>query len=296
MKCPEASDWKVIGERVIDGRTARRADDGDGLRRELFRHDDAEARPDLRHQAQKDRCRFTGQSLRHDEATRLAHRLREQAARRVIAAVDEAVVDVVGAEREHFQTGQRRIGIGKVFAFAARDLGDRPKDDDGRDRKLDGKARHAEDAADRARCRGRRLVQEARVALRAAFGKGSERDVHGRVDGALRRAVDQTRDARRQEPAQRSELLADGPCEACREVRVLERPDGALERRLIGLGEDRARATRPPMGTGRLEVVSLIDVLRWGRARNGRAGALVRRPPARAETDWFHAGLRPAAV
>ena len=129
---------EMLGEGEVHRGAADRAKYRYRLRSDLLRDDKAETRGDLAHQAQQDRRGLATDAAHCDVAGRFAHRFREKAAEREIAAFDEIRRSGLAAERENFQAGERRLGIVEVLAFAPRDLGNGTQDKGRRDRQLDG--------------------------------------------------------------------------------------------------------------------------------------------------------------
>ena len=85
---------EMFDEHVVDGSTAKRTDDGKGLRCDFLRHRHSKPGRHLRDEAHKDRAAFLDEAALGDEARRFGHAPREHSSRREIAALGR--VDGIG--------------------------------------------------------------------------------------------------------------------------------------------------------------------------------------------------------
>src|SRR5262245_34490847 len=100
---------KVLDERVIHGGASQRADHRDSLRRRFLRHYHAEARRDLRDEANEDRATFLDDTALGDEARGLRHAFCEHAAHRVVPALGRVAGPRPPAQGEDLDAGERRF-------------------------------------------------------------------------------------------------------------------------------------------------------------------------------------------
>ena len=120
---------KVVDERVVHRCTAERANKRHGLRRQLLRHNNAEAGCDLCDRSHQHRHAFRQDAAINDKASSLSNRLGEQPTYRKVAAVRRICPAFEPAQGEHLQTIQSGLWIGQVFALASGNIAKRVDQD-----------------------------------------------------------------------------------------------------------------------------------------------------------------------
>ena len=174
-------------EMIHEGEIDRRAAGGPERRRRLgdqfLADDEAESRSDLRQQPEQGGRGLVDDAPAGDIARGLGHRARQQAANGEIAGFRHIVAGSAAIQREHFETGQRGLGIAQILAFGAGDVGDRAQHDGGGHRQFERQAGEAQRPARRAGRDREDLVGAVAIADRPAIQAGErefERDFHRR--------------------------------------------------------------------------------------------------------------------
>src|SRR6516164_7604957 len=108
---------EMLGKSKVDRRSADSAEHRDRLRSDLLRHNDPEARRDLRQKADKDRRALADRTLVDSEIGDLDQPASKHRADREIIGLHALLTARRAAQRKDFEASQSRSRIPKVFAF-----------------------------------------------------------------------------------------------------------------------------------------------------------------------------------
>src|SRR5260370_21777259 len=116
---------EVLDEGEVVRRTAHGTDHRDCLRSYLLGHHDAEARGDLRQEADEERRPLPDRTLVDGEIGDLDEATGEHRADREIIGLSAVLIGWWSTEREHFEAGEPGARVGEGLAFLSRDRGRR---------------------------------------------------------------------------------------------------------------------------------------------------------------------------
>ena len=195
--------------------------------------DKAEPRTDLRQQPEQGGRGFVNDATAGDIARGLGHRARQQAANGEIAGFRYIVAGSAAIQREHFETGQRGLGVAQILAFGTGDVGDRAQHECGGHGQFERQAGEAQRPARRAGRYREDLVGAVAIADRPAIQAGErefERDFHRRHG----RVVNEPCGFFRGQVLEEINLSPDHIGEAERRADMFEPPHGVHQGGVVG--------------------------------------------------------------
>src|SRR6516162_8687712 len=150
---------EMLDKSKIDGCPTKGAEDCDGLRGDLLRHDETEARSDLRQKSDKERPSFADGTFVDREIGDLDEAAGEHRADGEITGVHAVPIGGRAAERKDLETGEPGPGVAEILAFLPRDRSNCAQHNRRRNGQLDRQSDEAEGAADRPRRAGEPRMQ-----------------------------------------------------------------------------------------------------------------------------------------
>src|SRR4029453_9232991 len=109
---------EMLDERVVHASAPKRADERNGLSRELLRDDQSEAGCDLGDEAHENRATLLNHAALDDKSRSLRDAFRQHAAHGKISALGSIGRTRPSAQREYLHAGQRCFRIGQILALA----------------------------------------------------------------------------------------------------------------------------------------------------------------------------------
>src|SRR6516225_1498392 len=150
---------EMLDKSKIDGCPAKGAEDRDGLRGELLRHDETKARSDLRQKSDKERRSFADGTLVDREIGDLDEAAGEHRADGEIIGIHALFTGGRAAERKDLETGEPGPRVAEILAFLPRDRSNRAQHDRRRNGQLDCQSDESKGAANRPRRAGEPRMQ-----------------------------------------------------------------------------------------------------------------------------------------